>query len=75
MNNSPIKLTIREVEILKLIASDCSTNEIADKLFISKRTVETHRKNIGNKLNCKSKVALTKRAIQMGMLPNYIFKN
>ncbi|MFW5725811.1 MAG: response regulator, partial [Bacteroidota bacterium] len=40
------RLTDRETEIIRLIASDCSSEEIAEKLFISIHTVNTHRKNI-----------------------------
>lgn len=59
-----IPLTIRELEIIKLIAADFSSQEIADKLFISIRTVETHRKNIMEKLHTKSVIALVHYAIQ-----------
>ena len=56
-------LTQRELEILKLICEEYSTIEIAEKLFISPRTVETHRKHILQKTEVKSIVGLIKFAI------------
>ncbi|MFY7732698.1 MAG: response regulator [Bacteroidia bacterium] len=67
--NSPIEgnefghLTPREIQIIKLIAEEMSNAEIGDKLFISERTVETHRKNIFRKTNIKSIAGLIKYAI------------
>jgi DNA-binding NarL/FixJ family response regulator len=58
------KLTERESEILKLIAQEYSNLQIANALFISERTVETHRKNIFRKTNTKSVVGLIKFAIE-----------
>lgn len=57
-------LTPREKEILALIAREFSNPEIAEKLFISERTVETHRKNIFAKTGAKSVIGLIKYAIQ-----------
>lgn len=51
-------LTARELEVLLLIAKEHSNSEIADKLFISERTVETHRKNIFHKTNSKTVAGL-----------------
>ncbi|MCB0697397.1 MAG: response regulator transcription factor [Chitinophagaceae bacterium] len=58
------KLTERELEILKLIANEHSNAEIADILFISERTVETHRKNMLRKTNNKTIVGLLKYALE-----------
>ncbi len=63
-----ISLTPREIEIVKLIAKEFSNLKIADTLFISERTVETHRKNIFRKTNTKSVVGLIKYAIEKKML-------
>jgi len=63
-----IPLTKRELEIVKLIAEDKSNLEIADKLFISIRTVETHRKNIMQKLQTKSVISLVHYAVQAGII-------
>ena len=57
-------LTPREIEIVKLIMEELSSEEIADKLFISKRTVDTHRKNIIQKTNTRTIVGLLKFAIE-----------
>lgn len=53
-----ITLTTREIEIVKLIAKEYSNAKIAEELFISERTVETHRKNIFRKTNTKSVIGL-----------------
>lgn len=57
-------LTEREIEIVKLIAQEFSNAEIANKLCISERTVETHRKNIYRKTNTKTIVGLIKYAVE-----------
>jgi DNA-binding NarL/FixJ family response regulator len=62
------KLTQREKEILTLIVQEHTSQEIADKLFISLRTVETHRFSLLQKLDAKNMVALTKIAMQMGLV-------
>lgn len=64
----PVLLTSRELEILNLIAKEMSNEEIANKLFISERTVETHRRNIFTKTKTKSIIGLIKFAIQQGLL-------
>ncbi len=56
-------LSKREIEIIRLIASEVSSQDIADQLFISPSTVETHRRNIFKKLDIHSVVALTRFAI------------
>ncbi len=63
-----IPLTNRELEIIKLITGELSNREIAEKLFISVRTVETHRKNIMQKLHTKSVIALVHYAAQNGII-------
>jgi two-component system nitrate/nitrite response regulator NarL len=61
-------LTPRETEVLELIAQEYTSKEIAEKLFISKQTVDTHRINIMQKTNCKTLVGLIKYAIQSGLI-------
>lgn len=56
-------LSKREIEIIRLIVNDVPNQEIADKLFISPKTVETHRRNIFKKLKIHSVVALTRFAV------------
>lgn len=63
-----IPLTKREKEILQLIANGLSNQEIADKLFISLRTVETHRFNLTQKLDVKNAAGLVKEAIKRGLV-------
>lgn len=63
---SHIKLTPREVEVLKLIAEEYSNQEIAETLYISSRTVDTHRRNLLEKLQLKNTAGLVKFAIQNG---------
>lgn len=62
------QITDRETEILKLIAEEYSNPEIAEKLFISQRTVDTHRRNLLDKLGVKNTAGLVKYAIQKGIL-------
>jgi DNA-binding NarL/FixJ family response regulator len=57
-------LSQREIEILKMIMDGNTNNEIADKLFLSNRTVDTHRKNILAKLQLKNTAALVKYATE-----------
>ncbi|MDO7853538.1 response regulator [Hymenobacter convexus] len=61
-------LTAREQEVLQCIADGLTNVEIADKLFMSKRTVETHRQNIIAKTHTKNTAALIKFAVQRGLL-------
>ncbi|TVQ83918.1 MAG: DNA-binding response regulator [Bacteroidetes bacterium] len=61
-------LTKREVEILMLIIKEFSNKKIAEKLFISERTVETHRKNIFAKTNTNSAISLLKHCIKEGII-------
>ncbi|MCR9172061.1 MAG: response regulator transcription factor [bacterium] len=58
-----IRLTPREIEVLKMIAEEYSNQEIADALFISSRTVDTHRRNLLEKLGLKNTAGLVKYAI------------
>ncbi|MBL7717283.1 MAG: response regulator transcription factor [Flavipsychrobacter sp.] len=62
------KLTERELEILKLIAEELSNAQIAETLFISERTVETHRKNMLRKTNNKTIVGLLKYAMEKSLI-------
>ncbi len=55
-------LTERELEVLQLIAQECNNKQISERLFISERTVETHRKNIFRKTKTSSLVGLIKFA-------------
>lgn len=61
-------LTDREQEILQLIAAEKSSEEIAEQLFISRRTVETHRKNMLKKTEAGTLVGLLKYGVRMGLI-------
>jgi len=65
--NDP-QLSKREIEVLKLIVQEMTTQEIADALFISNHTVETHRKNLLDKLNARNIAGLVRYAYQNNML-------
>ena len=58
-------LTRREKEVLELIADGLTNNEIAEKLFISTTTVDTHRKNLLAKFEAKNVASLIKMAVHM----------
>ncbi len=60
-----IKLTQREIEVITLIAQEFTTQEIADKLSLSKHTIESYRKNLIAKLNVRNLAGLTKYALKM----------
>ena len=63
------ELSDREREVLVLVAQGCSSKEIADRLFISIHTVNTHRKNITRKTGIKSVAGLTVYATLHNLLP------
>lgn len=56
--NEVLNLTVRELQIIECIIKHYSNKQIADELFISERTVETHRKNIYRKTNTKGEASL-----------------
>jgi DNA-binding NarL/FixJ family response regulator len=60
-------LTERELQVLQLIAQEYSNGQIAEKLFISIRTVDTHRRNLLEKLPAKNTAGLVKYAIEKGI--------
>jgi DNA-binding NarL/FixJ family response regulator len=61
-------LSTRELDVIREVAAGYSNNEIAERLFISVRTVETHRKNIMGKLELKNMAALIRFAIQNNLV-------
>ncbi len=63
-----VNLTEREVDIIECIAKEMSNAEIAKALFISERTVETHRKNIFRKTGTRSVLGLVKFALEKGFI-------
>jgi DNA-binding NarL/FixJ family response regulator len=63
-----VPLTKREIEILQLISEEYSNPEIAEKLFISIRTVDTHRRNLLEKLGAKNTAGLVRYALKHGLV-------
>lgn len=61
-------LTSREIEVLQMISMEMTNEEIAQKLFVAKRTIDTHRQNLINKLQVKNTVGLVKIALQMDLV-------
>jgi DNA-binding NarL/FixJ family response regulator len=66
-NHAPV-LTRREKEVLSLIAEGLTNQEIATQLFVSVSTVDTHRKNLLQKLNAKNTAALVKLAMDLHLI-------
>jgi DNA-binding NarL/FixJ family response regulator len=64
INSELSQISFREIDVLKLIAMEYSTNEIADKLFVSVNTIESHRKSLMKKLDVKNVVGLIKFAMR-----------
>ncbi len=65
---SEVRLTKREQEVLSLIAEDNTTNDISEKLHIEKSTVETHRRNLIKKTRVNSSLGLVRYAIENGFV-------
>jgi len=66
-SNAKLQLSKREKEILALIVAQMSSPEIAQKLFISHRTVENHRFSLMQKLGVKNAAGLVLKAVQLGL--------
>jgi DNA-binding NarL/FixJ family response regulator len=67
-------LTPREQEVMRLLAEGLSTKEIAERLFISPKTVENHRANIMNKLGLHSTIELVRYAARLGLIDVDLWK-
>lgn len=66
--NATTNLSSRELEVCELMKDGLTTQEIADRLFISNRTVETHRKNMMEKLGVKNSAGVIYRALKEGWI-------
>lgn len=64
-----IKLTKREIEVLTLVIEGRSSKDIADALYVSKRTVDFHLANIYEKLHVSNRVQAFRRATRLGLIP------
>ena len=68
IKKSQAKLSKRELQVIELIAKEFTNSQIADKLCISTYTVDTHRKNIMQKIQAKNTAGIVKYAIQHGFI-------
>jgi DNA-binding NarL/FixJ family response regulator len=62
-------LTRREVEVLALVGEGCSDGQIAERLFISRKTASVHVANIKDKLATENRVETALAAVRMGLVP------
>ena len=69
----PAGLTVREVEVLQLVARGLSNREIARRLVISPKTVGSHVEHIYDKINASSRATASLFAVQHGLLPEESF--
>jgi DNA-binding CsgD family transcriptional regulator len=69
MSHRAVRLTKREVEVLNLIAQGQSSQEAADALYVSKRTVDFHLANIYEKLKVNNRVQAFRAATRLGLIP------
>ncbi len=67
-NKNKVELTEREQEILQLIVEEKTTKEIAEILFLSEKTIETHRGNIMLKLEARNIAGMVRKAIMLGLV-------
>lgn len=61
-------ITPREQQVLRLIAHECTSKEIASQLFISAETVNTHRGNLKEKLAVRNTAGMIRRGFELGIL-------
>jgi DNA-binding CsgD family transcriptional regulator len=67
--NAQVKLTKREIEVLSLVIEGKSSKDVADELFVSKRTVDFHLANVYSKLGVKNRLQALREASRRGLLP------
>jgi len=68
-SNGPVRLTRREVEVLTLVIEGKSSKEVADHIYVSKRTVDFHLANIYQKLGVSNRVQAFREATRRNLLP------
>ena len=64
-----VRLTKRELEVLCLVIEGKSSKDVADELYVSKRTVDFHLANIYDKLQVSNRVQAFRRATRLGLIP------
>lgn len=69
-DDDDVHITEREMEVLQLIVNEYTNQEIADKLYISVRTVDAHRRNLLQKTGAKNTAGLVKYALKNKLFPN-----
>ncbi len=67
-HDEPVKLTRRELEVLTLVIGGKSSKEVADQLYVSKRTVDFHLANIYDKLQVTNRMQAFHRATSLGLI-------
>lgn len=68
-SSGPVRLTKREVEVLVLVIEGKSSKEVADHIYVSKRTVDFHLANIYQKLGVSNRVQAFREATRRNLLP------
>lgn len=68
-DQQPVKLTKREIEVLTHVIQGKSSREVAEVLFVSKRTVDFHLANVYDKLHVSNRVQAFRRATRLGLIP------
>jgi len=68
MNSIKSSITQREMQVLNLLARDLTSKELAQRLFISLETVNSHRKNIREKLGVKTSSGMICKGFELGLL-------
>ena len=68
-NEQFVKLTKREIEVLTHVIQGKSSREVAETLFVSKRTVDFHLANVYDKLHVNNRVQAFRRATRLGLIP------
>jgi two-component system invasion response regulator UvrY len=67
-SNRPLKLNARELEFLKLACTECTYKEIAERMYLSPRTIDGYRDTLFEKLNVKTRVGLVLYAVRNGIV-------
>ena len=70
LSTAGVALTVREIEVLRLLAQDLSNPQIAERLVVSRRTVDAHLRSIYDKLDVKSRDAAIRVAREQGLISN-----
>lgn len=68
MINLAHEITKREQEVLKLVAFEYTTQEIATHLYLSKHTIDSHKKNLKIKLDVRNTAGMVRRGFEIGLL-------